>query len=314
MRTEEQQHDGQAARADVFAPERYPRRVNLGCGFDLRQGYLNIDFQSFHHPDLVSDVRSLPTLPSDYYDELVAQDVLEHLPRTDTLVALCEWSRVLTKGGILRLRVPDLNGLLQLFCGPERQDLAQQEELVHLLYGTQAYTGDFHQTGFTNVLLSHYLAQAGFDDIVITTSAGWLLEASAKKHRTATPPVPIAPPPSSYRVEWLSVSAPQQAKTGAHLDVRVHVRNAGEATWPKEEVFLSYHWLIGSRALVWDGHRTAFAADLAPGEQADCQIRVTAPLDAGECALELTLVHEGIAWFEQRGALTSKAMVLVTGH
>src|SRR6478672_11115968 len=70
--------------APVFDPNAHPRRLNLGCGFDYREGFLNIDLNDFHKPDLVADVRNLHSLPSDFYEELVANDVLEHLERAET--------------------------------------------------------------------------------------------------------------------------------------------------------------------------------------------------------------------------------------
>ncbi len=57
-----------------------PDRLNLGCGWDLREGYLNVDVHDFHKPDLVADVTKLDMLPSGRYREIIAQDVLEHLP------------------------------------------------------------------------------------------------------------------------------------------------------------------------------------------------------------------------------------------
>ena len=45
-------------------PPRTRTRVNLGCGYDKRPGYLNVDLHGFHDPDLVGDVRSLPELPT----------------------------------------------------------------------------------------------------------------------------------------------------------------------------------------------------------------------------------------------------------
>ena len=114
----------------------YPRRVNLGCGFDRRERYLNVDFQSFHEPDLLADVRDLGLLPDGYYKEILAQDVLEHLPRTEVLPTLQGWSRKFTDGGRLILRVPDVLGLAKLLA--RRPTLEDHEILLQNLYGTQA--------------------------------------------------------------------------------------------------------------------------------------------------------------------------------
>lgn len=82
-----------------FDYSKYPKKLNLGCGFDIRPDYINIDFQDFHNPDLVADIRKLDMLPSGLYDEVIAQDCLEHFPRCDTEPALFEWSRLLKTGG-----------------------------------------------------------------------------------------------------------------------------------------------------------------------------------------------------------------------
>lgn len=49
------------------------------------------------------------------------------------------------------------------------------------LFGTQAYTGDFHFTSFTKVLLEHYLKSAGFRLLKIDLMQGWLFDATGEK-------------------------------------------------------------------------------------------------------------------------------------
>ena len=92
--------------------------------------------------------------------EIIAQDVLEHLPRTSTVTVLQEWSRLLAEGGSVHLRVPSVIDLAEMMKKPEHQEIAQQELFVQCLFGTQAYTEDTHYTTFTDRLLRHYLAQA----------------------------------------------------------------------------------------------------------------------------------------------------------
>ena len=162
-----------------FDHQRFPRRLNLGCGFDHREAYLNVDLNECHTPDLVADVCELTMLPSGYYEEIIAQDVLEHLPRTSTSKALREWNRLLQVGGRLYLRVPSLEALASLF--QQSNSFERHAELMHFLFGTQAYTGDFHLTSFTQLLLEGYLRQAGFQPETITILHDWLFDASAKK-------------------------------------------------------------------------------------------------------------------------------------
>jgi predicted SAM-dependent methyltransferase len=66
-------------------------------------------------------------LPSGAFDEVLAQDVLEHVERAKTGPALHEWSRLLASGGILHVRVPALAGMFDLLAQPERRDPARAE-------------------------------------------------------------------------------------------------------------------------------------------------------------------------------------------
>lgn len=159
-----------------------PNKLNLGCGFDKRKNYLNVDFQDFHKPDLVADITNLNMLPSNYFEEIIAQDVLEHFPRKDTLKVLSEWSRLLKSGGIIKLRVPNLLGLLSLFVDKQFESVEGHNRLVHNLFGTQAYSGDWHYTGFTKIILDDFLKRAGFVNVEYQDKDRWLFEIVAKKN------------------------------------------------------------------------------------------------------------------------------------
>lgn len=116
--------------------------MNVGCGYDHRQGYLNVDFHAVHKPDFVADVTALPMLSSESFDEILAQDVLEHFERAKSGPALQEWARLLVSDGILHVRVPSLFGMFELLAPPEHREPAKAEEIIHRMYGTQACNGD----------------------------------------------------------------------------------------------------------------------------------------------------------------------------
>jgi len=155
-------------------------KLNLGCGFDHRGGYLNVDSAVFHEPDLLADVRDLSALEDGSAGEILANDLLEHLPHRLTQETLAEWARVLMVGGVLKIRVPDLRGLSRLILSSS-DTLAQADTVAGLVYGTQAYDGDFHQAGFTDLLMATQLADAGFVDIVIASRDDWMLDVIARR-------------------------------------------------------------------------------------------------------------------------------------
>ncbi|MEE9395553.1 MAG: DUF4214 domain-containing protein [Methylococcales bacterium] len=166
---------------DEFQWTDHPKKINLGCGYDLKKGFLNIDLNSFHDPDLVCDATNLAPLPSNYYEHILANDILEHIPRTKCLVALREWNRVLANKATLELQVPNIIGLLDLFTRSENQNIESHERLTQCLFGTQCYRGDYHYNGFTEITVAKVLTDSGFEMRSIQTKDDWLFFIVAEK-------------------------------------------------------------------------------------------------------------------------------------
>ncbi len=80
------------------------RKLNLGCGQDILEGYVNLDIFEREGVDVVHDVTSLP-LPfvDGQFDEILCNDILEHI---DYIPVLRDLHRILAPGGILHVRVP----------------------------------------------------------------------------------------------------------------------------------------------------------------------------------------------------------------
>ncbi len=80
------------------------KKLNLGCGKDIREGYVNLDLVKLEGVDVVCDVNKKLPFKDDYFDEIMAYDILEHV--NDMPKVLKELHRILKKGGILRIKVP----------------------------------------------------------------------------------------------------------------------------------------------------------------------------------------------------------------
>ncbi len=81
-----------------------PKKLNLGCGTDIRAGWINLDSAALTGVDVVHDIEKLP-LPfgDEEFDEILCQDVLEHV---EYIAVLRDLHRILKKGGSLTIRVP----------------------------------------------------------------------------------------------------------------------------------------------------------------------------------------------------------------
>jgi predicted SAM-dependent methyltransferase len=196
-----------------------PRKLNLGCGFDYRKGFVNVDLHAWHNPDITSDVRELTSFPSDHFAEILANDVLEHLPRTCTRNVLAIWNRVLATEGTITIRVPSMIHLAKLAEDQRYQTIERQEELVQCMFGTQHYTGDFHFTSFTKLILRDYLQRTGFKVEEITVEEQWLLCARAKK---------VSEPTDRAANAYATVMAHESADDFVNALYRIVLKRAGD--------------------------------------------------------------------------------------
>jgi SAM-dependent methyltransferase len=84
-------------------------KLNLGCGYDRREGWLNVDAWAPCEPDQVLDIEVTPwDLPSDAFEHVLLNHVLEHVGADFQVFAaiLRELYRVTAPGGLVEIRVP----------------------------------------------------------------------------------------------------------------------------------------------------------------------------------------------------------------
>lgn len=123
-------------------------KINLGCGKDIRKGWINVDVVAKLKPDIVHDLSQPLPFKDNFADYILAQDILEHFTREDLSDVIAEIARVLKVGGVLEIRVPNLEDIFERFS----DDLETRNEFI---YGTTFETGVFgaHKVGFTPQML-----------------------------------------------------------------------------------------------------------------------------------------------------------------
>ena len=129
------------------------KKLNLGCGLNHLDGYVNIDIQERVHPDLVHDISEGLPFGTSTVEEVRAHHFLEHLHRSRVIFVMTEIWRVLIPSGILDVVVPSTEGL-GAFQDPTHQSFWNRNTFLYFmnddyrrLYGVQAkFTGAVRNT------------------------------------------------------------------------------------------------------------------------------------------------------------------------
>lgn len=83
-------------------------KLNVGCGKDVREGYVNLDKAGLVGVDVVHDIRVAPwPFPDDSFDEVLCYNVLEHVD--DLPAVMDEVYRVTKVEGHIKVIVPYYN-------------------------------------------------------------------------------------------------------------------------------------------------------------------------------------------------------------
>lgn len=123
-----------------------------------------------------------------------------------------------------------------------------------------------------------------------------------------------------WQARLVVLRAPNILEAGTAGTATVSITNVGHSRWQaatkerdwRGSVRLSYHWYSETGKIVqWDGERTNLPHDLGPSDSATVEARIFAPFEPGTYELEVTLVEEGVAWFDQKANAGARRRVEV---
>jgi len=81
------------------------RKLNLGCGFYPKDGFLNVDIDDTYPVDIAHNLEEFPwPFRSGHFEEITMDHVMEHL--TDLRSTMSEIDRILSPNGRVIIKVP----------------------------------------------------------------------------------------------------------------------------------------------------------------------------------------------------------------
>ena len=139
-------------------------KLELGAGTSRNPdgGWTYQDVQKLDGIDIVCDMLDI----DDHVEEgsvkyLKSVHCFEHVPTNKVGPLFEKLFKIMSKGGRIMVRVPNLQWHAQLLA--EGRD----EEAVLYCFGGQLDEYDFHKTGYTPKILKRHLEQAGFSAVSI---------------------------------------------------------------------------------------------------------------------------------------------------
>jgi SAM-dependent methyltransferase len=161
--------------------------LHMGCGPQVLDGFLNID--KYHQdPRVVNWDMYDVQMPAESVDGIYSSHSLEHLPYRHAKLAIRNWYKLLRKGGVLYLAIPDLEIIMQYLLSDEIDEGLKWGWYVYTLFGYQVdpskYAGSvqldlpvdpgqFHTCGFTTKSIRTLLQNSGFTLELIFSYDGW---------------------------------------------------------------------------------------------------------------------------------------------
>jgi predicted SAM-dependent methyltransferase len=133
-------------------------KLNVGCGHDYLDGYLNVDISADSLADAVMEAHDLQ-VTSAAVDAIVAAQLIEHLGFFKGKYFLSECFRVLRPGGTLRLETPHPERSFEIFLTGDR---AARESALTWLYGAETAHMQ-HRFCFPLELLRELASETGFE-------------------------------------------------------------------------------------------------------------------------------------------------------
>ena len=138
-------------------------KFNLGCGPDIKPGFINIDTCPQDSRVLQMDIRKLE-FEQCSVDYIYTRDVIEHLSLEDTKLSLQNWSKISKNGAKLFIQTVCWDSVLKAYLGR----VWNLDTVNYMLFAGKNWVDgisrneDFHKSTYNQRYLSNLLELNGF--------------------------------------------------------------------------------------------------------------------------------------------------------
>jgi predicted SAM-dependent methyltransferase len=145
-------------------------KLHLGSGSRYIPGYINVDIRPESKADVISSIENyLAACESGSVDVIYMCHVLEHYKKIESQIILNKCWRVLKKGGVLRLSVPDFKAIAEYYIINvfPMENNSNIDILSGLTFGGHKNDYDYHFQAFDYQKLGNMLNDAGFNQLTL---------------------------------------------------------------------------------------------------------------------------------------------------
>lgn len=134
------------------------KRLNVGSGKDYREGYINLEPNERFPADMRMNIQDAE-FDENSLDEILAQDVIDHMPYVQIKLQLKKFYKWLKNNGTLNVHLPNFENI-------SKWAVEGNHEAMIWVYGTDGdrayYDTNFIKWAFTPKSLKKELEEAGF--------------------------------------------------------------------------------------------------------------------------------------------------------
>jgi predicted SAM-dependent methyltransferase len=153
-----------------IADSNAPIKLNVGCGDNKLEGYVNIDVNPNNKPDIALDITKRLPLPDGCVDEIVMFHTIEHIEEKFHSGILSEFHRVLKPlTGVLYISYPEFSICANNYITNKS---GMKDFWKHTIYGLQRAAGDYHVALMDTIIFVDLLQECGFQNIQYQEECG----------------------------------------------------------------------------------------------------------------------------------------------